>query len=403
MSDHRKRTATVSHFLHRHFLWLLLGAYAAAALAPGPGLWLKNLTLLEWQFLDEPARVTLPMLMLAVLLLNAGLGADTSRPRELLRGLPLLGAGLAANLLIPLTFTAGVAATLSSWPEPDETQSIVVGLALVAAMPVAGSSTAWSQNSNGELSLSLALVLLSTLLSPLTTPVVLHAASWLTTGEYAGELRGLAAGGTSVFLLACVALPSLMGVLGRHLAGGGRIDGARTQLKLVNYLVLLLLNYGNGAGSLPQAVAYPDWDFLAVILVVTVSLCVTAFSAGWWLGQLLGADRARRTALMFGLGMSNNGSGLVLAGMALTAYPRAMLPILLYNLVQHLVAGGAASLLARAGSNPVSGAIPNGEEPVAAGPVEAAPLLEREAAIRLQPTRPTGGTQQTESRRGATP
>jgi BASS family bile acid:Na+ symporter len=350
-SDHGHLTFAVSHFLHRHFLWLLLGAYAAAALLPGPGLWLKNLVVVEFHFLGEPARVTSSMLMLAVLLLNAGLGADTSRPRELLKGLPLLGAGLVASLLVPLAFTAVVAVALWPWHEPDEAQAIVVGLALVAAMPVAGSSTAWSQNYNGDLSLSLALVLVSTLLSPLTTPAVLHAAAWLTSGEYTRELRGLATGGTGFFLLACVALPSLLGVLGRRLIGAGRIDGARPQLRLVNYLVLLLLNYGNGAGSLPQAVAYPDWDFLAVILVATVTLCVTAFSAGWWLGRLFGADRPRRTALMFGLGMSNNGSGLVLAGMAMAAYPRVMLPILVYNLVQHLVAGAAALLLARTGAS----------------------------------------------------
>jgi BASS family bile acid:Na+ symporter len=288
------------------------------------------------------------MLMLAVLLLNAGLGADTSRPRELLRGLPLLAAGLTASLLLPLAFTALVALALWPWPEPDETQAIVVGLALVAAMPIAGSSTAWSQNNNSDLSLSLALVLLSTLACPLMTPVVLHTASWLTRGEYAGELRKLAAGPTSAFLLACVALPSLLGILGRQMVGENRIDGARPQLKLVNYVVLLLLNYGNGAVALPQAVAYPDWDFLAAILVVTVSLCVTAFLAGWWLGRLFGAGRAQSIALMFGLGMSNNGSGLVLAGLALAAYPRAILPLLVYNLVQHLVAGGAASLLGRA-------------------------------------------------------
>jgi BASS family bile acid:Na+ symporter len=347
MFNHQSLTGTVSHFLHRRFLWLLLAAYAAAALVPGPGLWLKNLTLLEFPFLGEQARVTLPMLMLAVLLLNAGLGADTSRPRELLKGLPLLVTGLAASLVLPLAFTAGVAVALRPWPEPDEAQSLVVGLALVAAMPVAGSSTAWSQNNNGEVSFSLALVLLSTLLSPLTTPVVLHAASWWTTGEYAVELGKLAAGGTSAFLLACVALPSLLGVLGRRMVGGSRIDSARPHFKLINYLVLLLLNYGNGAVSLPQAVAYPDLDFLAVIVGATVGLCTGAFRAGWWLGRLFGADRARCTSLMFGLGMSNNGSGLVLAGMALSAYPRAMLPILIYNLVQHLTAGAAASLLWR--------------------------------------------------------
>jgi BASS family bile acid:Na+ symporter len=190
----------------------------------------------------------------------------------------------------------------------------------------------------------------------------------------------LAAAGTSAFLLACVAFPSLLGVLGRHLIGGRRIDSARPQFKLMNYLVLLLLNYGNGAVALPRAVAYPDWDFLAVILGATITLCVIAFSAGWWLGRLFGADRPRRIALMFGLGMSNNGSGLVLAGMALADYPDAMLPILVYNLVQHLVAGGAASLLGRAGPSTALDDVQSSMKP-AAGPVEAAPVRERKAAV----------------------
>ena len=42
---------------------------------------------------------------------------------------------------------------------------------------------------------------------------------------------------------------------------------------------------------------------------------------------------------MYGLGMNNNGTGLVLASLSLAAYPRVMLPIIFYNLVQHVVAG----------------------------------------------------------------
>ena len=85
-------------------------------------------------------------------------------------------------------------------------------------------------------------------------------------------------------------------------------------------------------------------DFLALILGVVVGLCVLTFASGWVIGRLLKADPARQTALMFGLGMNNNGTGLVLAGVALAGHPRVMLPILLYNLVQHLVAGVVASL-----------------------------------------------------------
>ena len=42
---------------------------------------------------------------------------------------------------------------------------------------------------------------------------------------------------------------------------------------------------------------------------------------------------------MFGLGMNNNGTGLVLASMALADHPGVLLPIIFYNLVQHLIAG----------------------------------------------------------------
>ena len=60
---------------------------------------------------------------------------------------------------------------------------------------------------------------------------------------------------------------------------------------------------------------------------------------------------------MFRLGMNNNGTGMVLASIALADHPRAMLPIITYNLVQHLVAGSVAFLLRRTGSETVSGKI----------------------------------------------
>src|SRR5262249_47485350 len=102
---------------------------------------------------------------------NAGLGVQVSRLRNLVRTSPVLLAGLAANVLVPVAFIFGVAQALRPWHEPDEAQNLLVGLALIAAMPVAGSSTAWSQNGNGDMALSLGLVLLTTLLSPATTPL----------------------------------------------------------------------------------------------------------------------------------------------------------------------------------------------------------------------------------------
>src|SRR5207249_3855380 len=83
----------------------------------------------------------------------------------------------------------------------------------------------------------------------------------------------------------------------------------------------------------------PDWDFLAVNLAVVVTLCFLAFAAGWLIARWLKADLPQQVSLMFGLGMNNNGTGLVLASMALADHPRVLLPIIFYNLVQHLLAG----------------------------------------------------------------
>jgi BASS family bile acid:Na+ symporter len=51
-------------------------------------------------------------------------------------------------------------------------------------MPIAGASTAWAQNSNGNLALSLGLVLASTFLSPILTPVVLSVFGEMASEEY---------------------------------------------------------------------------------------------------------------------------------------------------------------------------------------------------------------------------
>jgi len=339
MDGRNNLVTAVSRFLHQNFLSLLIGSYALAAFVPGPGLLIRDVSFGEITLFGEPTRITLPVLMLAALLLNAGLGVRLAGLRTLARQ-PLLPAGLLANLLLPIAFIFGVAQTMRLWHNPDEVQNILVGLALVASMPIAGSSTAWSQNANGDLALSLGMVVLSTLLSPLTTPVALHSVGLMTTGDYSEDLHELAAAGTSGFLAVGVILPSLLGMLGNAVIGEARMAPAKPAMKLLNSLNLLLLNYSNASVSLPQTIADPDWDFLAVMLAIVVTLCVLAFASGWLIARILRADAAQRTSLMFGLGMNNNGTGLVLASMALADHPRVLLPIIFYNLVQHLVAGG---------------------------------------------------------------
>ena len=89
--------------------------------------------------------------------------------------------------------------------------------------------------------------------------------------------------------------------------------GMMPYLKFINSIVLLLLNYSNASVSLPQAMADRDYDFLAITLAITAGLCLTLFAAGYGLSRLFKLNQAERVSLMFGLGMNNNGTGLVLA------------------------------------------------------------------------------------------
>jgi BASS family bile acid:Na+ symporter len=348
MAAHNSPFASFCHFVHKYFIWLLLGSYLVAAVLPGLGQALRGVSFGEVVILHEKTHFTLPVLLLAFLLFNAGLGVQTGQLKNMLRRPLPLAMGLAANLLVPIVYIFGVAQTMRFWHNPDEVQNILLGLALVASMPIAGSSTAWSQNANGNLALSLGLVLFSTFLSPITTPLAMHSVGLMAEGEYARILRELAHSGTGSFLAVAVVVPSLLGIVAHWLVGEARVQAARPVLRLGSSLTLLVLNYSNASMSLPQMIAESDWDLLAAILVIVVGLCALAFASGWLIARGLKADVSQQVALMFGLGMNNNGTGLVLASMALANYPRVLLPIIFYNLVQHAVAGVADALMGRA-------------------------------------------------------
>jgi bile acid:Na+ symporter, BASS family len=345
MSALKEKMSAVSHLLHRHLLKLIILSYGLAAAIPGPGLWLKEANVLDLLGLPVLFAMTPPKLLLWLLLFNAGLRVRGARIGQLARRPRMILAGLAANLVVPLAFLALMVPMLRAWHNPDEAAIVLVGLALVSSMPIAGSSTGWAQTANGDMALSLGLVLGSTFLSPLTTPVALHALGMLAPSHCGDQLRQLAGRDTGGFLVAWVLIPSALGIVVRAAIGEARAESVESRLKIVAPATLLVLCYANASSCLPQALGNPDWDFLSIIMVFVAGLCTLTFAAGHAIGKLVGADRGQRVALMFGLGMNNNGTGLVLASLAMGSQPLVMLPIIVYNLVQHVIAGSVNSLL----------------------------------------------------------
>jgi BASS family bile acid:Na+ symporter len=328
----------LQHVIHEHFIWIVLSSYLVAAAFPSFGLSLRNVELGHIELTQTKITATIPSALLALLLFNAGLGARVHELTKLAQRPRFIVVGVAGNVLAPLVFITLVSLIMRFWHNADEAQQILTGLALIAAMPIAGASTAWAQNANGNLALSLGLILATTLLSPAITPITLHAVGFVTTGDYSEDLHELANEGAAGFLGAWVILPSLLGIAVHWLIGEKRAAIASPFVKLVNSFVIVALNYSNAALSLPGVLARPDIDYLAAILVIVGTLCVTMFAVGYLISRAFKGDRGGTTSLMFGLGMNNNGAGLVLASLMLADHPGVMLPIILYNLIQHFVA-----------------------------------------------------------------
>jgi bile acid:Na+ symporter, BASS family len=177
--------------------------------------------------------------------------------------------------------------------------------------------------------------------------MALHVFGKMASAEYERVLYDLAAYGSGAFLGLWIVLPSVLGLCVRFAVPEPQLTTVMPFIKLINAVVLLLLNYSNASVSLPQAVADHDFDFLAVTVGITAGLCFATFASGYGLSRLFKVDQADRISLMYGLGMNNNGTGLVLASLVLASYPRVMVPIICYNLVQHLVAGSIHEVLSR--------------------------------------------------------
>jgi BASS family bile acid:Na+ symporter len=327
--------AVLNGFVHRHLFWLIIAVYLAAGIAPDTGIAIRHAAVFE----DVAGTaIRLPVLLLAMLLFFAGQAVDVKELVALVKRPAALAAGLVASIAVPVAMVAGLGLALTNWHDSEEARCLVLGLGIVAAMPVAGSSTAWSRHFGGSSALSIGLVIASTLLSPLTTPLALDAVCSM------NQADGLGGSETITLLLIAVVLPSTFGMVLRLAIGDAlhRVEPAR---KLTGSVVLLILCYANATASLPEVMRDPDWDYLALVVGAAAILCFSGFAAGWFVARLVGATRDQERSLIFGLGMTNNGTGLVLAGVGLAGLPGAMLPVIVYNLVQHVVAGAAGGWL----------------------------------------------------------
>jgi BASS family bile acid:Na+ symporter len=326
----------LARFVKRHFLWLLVGCYAVAMLWPKPGLAMRRS---QWSPEDWPSvQLSLPILLLALMLFSAALLTDLPQIRSVLQQPVLLCIGLAAVWLGPALLVWAAGYFIPLLVSGPETTGLLVGLALVAAMPVANSSVGWTQNADGNLALGLALVVLSISLSPLVTPTLLSVFGMSLSPEEKAYCEALVNRFSGLFFIIWVVLPTVAGVTCRFVIGPERVERVASALTLASAAALLVLNYINYALALPKLVD-SHATVLAITAVLAAALSVVGLLLAWFIARVLKFDRPTRNGLLFGLSMKHTGLALILADAVLANQPLAILIIVLATFLQHLLAG----------------------------------------------------------------
>jgi BASS family bile acid:Na+ symporter len=343
-SDSRSPLVWFAHALHRFFLPVLLAVYALAAVAPGPGAFIREVAVT----LPDGTKERVSMLLLAVLLFCAAAVIRWSQLHDVLDRPSVLVTGLFASWLGPAMLVIVASAVLPRVAGGEATAGLLVGLALVAAMPVANSSAGWTQNSDGNVALCLGLIVLSILLSPLATPNLLKLMGLVLSGQDTARIEKVVTQFSGWRFILWVILPSLAGAVAGWMAGDDRIHRAKPWFRIITLLTILVLNYANASLAVDKIWAGHEWGVVAVAAVLAAAACLVGVGLALVQARAYRVSRPARTALIFSLSMKHTGLALVLAGEILGDQPRVILVILLTTLAQHVVAAGVDWRLQRA-------------------------------------------------------
>ncbi|MFZ9395686.1 MAG: bile acid:sodium symporter family protein [Erythrobacter sp.] len=150
-------------------------------------------------------------------------------------------------------------------------------------------------------------------------------------------------------IMLILVLPFVIGQLLQRWAGGW-VRARRAQIVWLDRVVIGIAVYVAMSGAVEQGLMHmfgpATWVWLAGL---TVAFLVTAHLAAWWAGQALGYAMADRKAFLFAGAQKSVATGAPLAAVLFAPDVGGFLiaPLLLYHLLQLVMAAPLASWLAR--------------------------------------------------------
>ncbi|MDR2096050.1 MAG: bile acid:sodium symporter family protein [Treponema sp.] len=228
-------------------------------------------------------------------------GALKLRTREmgavLKNPLPLLLFFISAHTIMPV-----LVLLISRIAFRNDTE-IISGYILLYATPTAVTGFVWSSIFHGDPALSLALILLDTLVSPFAAPA--------TVSLLLGASVIFNAGGMILSLILMVVIPTVVGVGANEISGGRIPDAVCPYLTPFSKICILCVIAANSAAVAPQI----HFESLRIWIIVICCICFTCL--GFLLAKLAGLvsrlNYEKQASVFFASGLRNTTAAMTIA------------------------------------------------------------------------------------------
>jgi len=211
----------------------------------------------------------------------------------------------------------------------------VTGLVLAFLIPTGVSSLIWVTIYKGNIILTLAIILIDSLLSPLVVPAVLHILFGTTIHINGSEIM------EGLFWM--IVLPSILGIILNETTKG-KIEGMlKPKLDPFSKIFLGLVVALNGSAVAPYFKEI-NGKLLFMILIVFILAC-SGYIISWFISKLFKEESSIQVALIFNGGMRNISAGAVIA---ITYFPAPVaVPVIIGMLFQQILASLTGSIISK--------------------------------------------------------
>ena len=297
----RQRILRMNTVLTRHYVWFVL-LFVAIGLIGAP-------------YLSGLVSINIPLFAFITFSSSLG-GGFRSLLQAVRRPLPVLTVFVLLHLVVPL-----IALGLGNLLFADR-PLFTLGLVLEYSIPTAVASLMWASLSGANLPLSLALVLLDTLLSPIVIPLTLRL--------FSGSVVEMDPLGMMWDLSLMVAIPALLAMLSFEWTHGRVAETVKPVLDPFGKIGLLIIVTANATGCVPFL---KEMDASVLLLIAAViALCFAGYGLGFAAGLLQKQPFPTTMTIALNAGMRNISAGSVLATRYFPAdvlFPVAFSPIFL--------------------------------------------------------------------------